>query len=142
MMSFVGSFRKKYKTPEYHHLLYYWVKSCFNSQKIYQVFFLALNSQKLRRNSVTYGTSCRVRGYFVSFIITNFTYRTPTMPVVIWWFTVSATDLRERFLLSRDFYLTFLPASLKTSLGAGSFSLKFAGLHADLQKIAPVFTII
>ena len=33
-------------------------------------------------------------------------------------FTASATDLRERFLLSGVFYLTPLPAGFKASLGA------------------------
>ena len=45
--------------------------------------------------------------------------------------------------------LTFLtqPAFIKTSLGAGSFSLKFAGLHTDPRNIDPAhlfvwFTVI
>ena len=32
-------------------------------------------------------------------------------------FTASATDLRERFLISCDFYLSLLPAPLRASLG-------------------------
>ena len=47
-------------------------------------------------------------------------------------FTVSATDLREHFLLSGVFYLTLLPAGFKASLGAGSSTSMLAGLHADL----------
>ena len=60
------------------------------------------------------------------------------MPVVIQWSTASATDLRERFLLSGVFfYLTLLPASFKASLGAGSSTSRLAGLHIDLRNIAP-----
>ena len=44
---------------------------------------------------VTYGTPCHTRGHSHSF-------SHPTL------FTVSATDLRERFLLSGVFYLTLL----------------------------------
>ena len=58
------------------------------------------------------------------------------IPVVIWWSTMSATDLRERFLLSGIFYLTPLPASFKASLGAGSSTSRLAGLHANLRIIA------
>ena len=47
-------------------------------------------------------------------------------------------DLREDFLLSDVFYLTLLPAGFKASLGAGSSTPKLAGLHDDLQNIAPV----
>ena len=39
------------------------------------------------------------------------------MPVVTWWSVTSPTDLRERFLLSGVFYLAFLPAFFKASLG-------------------------
>ena len=52
-------------------------------------------------------------------------------------FTVSATDLRERFLLSGVSYLTLLPAGVKASVGAGSSTSKLAGLHVDLLDIAP-----
>ena len=51
------------------------------------------------------------------------TYRTPCYAsghLVI--FTVSATDLRERILLSTVFYLTLLPASFKASLGPSRVS--------------------
>ena len=41
------------------------------------------------------------------------------------------------FLLSGVFYLTLLPAVFKVSLGASSSTSKLAGLHADLQNIAP-----
>ena len=44
-------------------------------------------------------------------------------PVVTWWFTATATDLRERSLLSGTFYLTLLPAFWKTSWGR-QFNLK------------------
>ena len=49
---------------------------------------------------------------------------------------VSATDLRERFLLSGVFYLTLLLAFFKASLGASSSTSRLAGLHADLWNIA------
>ena len=39
------------------------------------------------------------------------------MPVVTWGSTASATDLRERFLLSAVFYLAPLPTFFKASLG-------------------------
>ena len=47
---------------------------------------------------VTYKTPCHASGHLVIF-------------------TVSATDLRERFLLSGVSYLILLPASFKVSLG-------------------------
>ena len=49
------------------------------------------------------------------FIITMLLTGHYAMPVVI--FYASATDLRERFLLSGVFYLALLPASFKASLG-------------------------
>ena len=52
-------------------------------------------------------------------------------------FTVSATDLRERFLLSGIFYLALFPAVFKASMGAGSSTSTLAGLYADLRNIAP-----
>ena len=52
-------------------------------------------------------------------------------------FTASATDLRERFLLSSVFHPTLLRACFKASLGAGNSASKLAGLHADLRSIAP-----
>ena len=51
---------------------------------------------------VTYQTLCHAIGHQLL----------PTHP-----FTASATDLRERFLLSGIFYLTLLPAGFKASLG-------------------------
>ena len=47
---------------------------------------------------VTYRTPCHASGHLVIF-------------------TLSATDLRERFFTFRRFYLTLLPASFKASLG-------------------------
>ena len=67
---------------------------------------------------MTYGTPHRAIGHFVfSFIITMLWTRwTPcyaSAHLVI--FTTSATDFRERFLLSGVFYLALLPGSFKTS---------------------------
>ena len=51
--------------------------------------------------------------------------------------TASATVLSGHFLPTGVFYLTLLPdifaqpAFIKASLGAGSYSSKFAGLHTD-----------
>ena len=51
--------------------------------------------------------------------------------------TMSATILSGHFLPTGIFYLTLLPdilaqpAFVKASLGAGSYSSKFAGLHTD-----------
>ena len=56
--------------------------------------------------------------------------------------TASATDFRERFLLSGVFYLTLLPDGFKASLGANSSTSKSAGLHADLQNIAPTLLFV
>ena len=58
-------------------------------------------------------------------------------------FTAIATVLSRRFLPTGVFYLTLLPNIFDTtcfyqaSLGAGSSSLNFAALHADLQNIVP-----
>ena len=57
-----------------------------------------------------------------------------TTPLVTWWCTLTATDLRERFLLSDVFYLTLLPAFSRLPWG-WQFNLKLAGLHADLRNI-------
>ena len=45
------------------------------------------------------------------------------MPVVVWLFTASATDLRERFPLSFDFYITLLSAFSRLPCGH-QFNLK------------------
>ena len=86
---------------------------------------------------MTYGTPCQAIGHFV-FLLSP-CYLQDTMPCQ--WsssdFTLRATDLRERFLLSGIFYLTLLPAGFKASLGAGSSTSKLAGLHADLRNIVP-----
>ena len=68
------------------------------------------------RNSVNYRTPCHARGHFV-FYCYHVTYRTPCRAIgLLVIFTVSAADLRERFLLSGVFYLTLLPASFKSYL--------------------------
>ena len=57
------------------------------------------------RNSVTYRTPCHARGHFV-FYCYHVTYRTPCHAIgLLVIFTVSAADLRERFLLSGVFTL-------------------------------------
>ena len=56
--------------------------------------------------------------------------------------TVSATDLREHFLLTGVFYLALFPAVFKTSLGAGSSTSRLAGLHADFRNIAPALLLV
>ena len=65
--------------------------------------------------------------------------------------TASAMVLSGHFLLMRFLpYVpspTFYPAFIKLSLGAGSSSLKFAGLHTDLRNTDPAhlfvwFTVI
>ena len=85
---------------------------------------------------MTYETPCYAIGDFV-FWYNHVSYRTPCHASVHL-VTVSATDLRERFLLSGVFYLTFHPAGFKASLGAGSSTSRLARLHADLRNIAPV----
>ena len=67
-------------------------------------------------------------------------------------FTASATVLSGHFLTHRRFFMLrsftdILPAFIKASLGAGSSSLKFAGLHTDPQNTDPAhlfvwFTVI
>ena len=54
--------------------------------------------------------------------------------------TASATVLSGRFLPTDVFCLTLLhqqPAFIKASLGAGSSSLKFAGLYTDPRNAGP-----
>ena len=63
-------------------------------------------------------------------------------------FTASATVLSGRFLPTGVFYLTLLHWHLsrltfiKTSLGAGSSSLKFAGLHTHPQNTNPAHLFV
>ena len=57
------------------------------------------------------------------------------MVTLLFGFTASATDLRERFLQLEVFNLTLLPAGFKASLGAGSSTSKLARLYADFQNI-------
>ena len=64
-----------------------------------------------------------------------------TVPVVTWWSTATAMDLRECFLLPGVFYLALLPA-FQGFPGPGSSISKLAGLHADLRKIAPPHLIV
>ena len=80
------------------------------------------NYPSLCSTCVTYGTPCHAIGHQL-------------LPTHL--FSMSATDLRERFLLSGIFYHTLLPAFFKASLGAGSSTSRLAGLHADLWNIAP-----
>ena len=56
-------------------------------------------------------------------------------------YQASATNFRERFLLTGVFYLTLLTTAFKASLGAGSSTSKLSGLYADLRSIAlaPLF---
>ena len=67
--------------------------------------------------------------------------------------TASAMVLSGHFLTTGIFYLTLFPdilaqpAFIKASLGAGSYSLKFAGLHTDSGNTDPAhlflwFTVI
>ena len=65
--------------------------------------------------------------------------------------TANATVLSGHFLPTGVFYLTLLtnilPAFIKASLGAGSSSLNFAGLHTDPRNTDPAhlfvwFTVI
>ena len=65
------------------------------------------------------------------------TGRHATPLVTLLFGTASATDLRERFLLSGIFYLTFHPAGFRCLPGAGGSTSKLAGFHADLRNIAP-----
>ena len=88
-----------------------------NSYQLYPDCYPSLCS-----TCVTYGTLCHAIGHQLL----------PTHP-----FTASATDLRERFLLSGVFYLALLPAVFKASLGAGSSTSRLAGLHGDLRTITP-----
>ena len=57
-------------------------------------------------------------------------------PVVTWWFTASAMDLWNHFLLSSIFYLAVLPAFSRLPQGR-QYNLKVSRLHADLQNITP-----
>ena len=106
---------KKSKTALMTSLHYYWVKSYFLSPKKPAIFTGSKQSKTpFERNFVTYGTLCHV---YLFFYYHNVTYRTPchtSAHLVI--FTVSATNLRERFLLLGVFYLRLLPASFKVSL--------------------------
>ena len=57
-------------------------------------------------------------------------------PVVTWWSTASATDLRELFLLS-SFFKLILFAAFQGLPGASSSISRLAGLHADLWNLVP-----
>ena len=59
----------------------------------------------------------------------------------------SATALSGHFLLTGVFYLMLLhqhfkPAFIKVSLGAGSSSLKFEGLHTDPRNTDPAHLFV
>ena len=80
-----------------------------------------------------------------TFIFQPFHYRLTASAMVL--------VLSGDFLPTGIFYLTLLPnilaqpAFIKASLGAGSYSLKFAGLHTDPQNTDPAhlfvwFTVI
>ena len=57
-------------------------------------------------------------------------------PVVTWWSTASATDLRDHFFTLRRF-LPCTPSLFQNFPGVGSSASKLAVLHADLRKMAP-----
>ena len=59
-------------------------------------------------------------------------------PVVTWWSTRSATDLREHFWLSGIFYSAIFPVFFFQGFpGASNSTAKLAGFHTDLRNIAP-----
>ena len=62
------------------------------------------------------------------------------MPLVTWWFTTSATDLREHFLLSDIFYLALLPAFSRFPWGQ-QFNLKVSQASCWSSKHSPGMTI-
>ena len=62
-----------------------------------------------------------------------------TTPVVAWWFTMSNTNLKVCFLLSRVFYLTFLPG-FSRPLGR-QFNLKVSRAACWSLKQSPSPTI-
>ena len=120
--------------------LFYWTLN--NSKKSWLFCWLRTSQKKLIILLILNNTVRPALVTYPSLCSTCMTYRTlchvighqllPTHP-----FTASATDLRERFLLSGISYLTLLPAFFKASQGAGSWTSKLAGLHADLQNIVP-----
>ena len=62
------------------------------------------------------------------------------MSVVTWWFTASATDLRERFLLSGVFCLALLPAFSRLPWGR-QFNVKVGRASCWSSKHSPIPTI-
>ena len=89
--------------------------------------------------------------FFGCFHFTNFLYHDYVRYFALCCCTVSATDLKELFLLSGVFYLTLLPdiwhngmlhqpVFIKASLRAGSFSLKVQDLSLRFEtQTQPIF---
>ena len=106
-----------------------------------RVILLTLNKSfvknSFRRNSVTYGTPYHAIGHFVLWYH-HVTYRTPchvSGRLVIY---------RECYSFDRAFFTLrrFLPYTPSCCFqdfpGAGSWTSKLAGFHADLWNLAPV----
>ena len=112
----------------------YFFTDCVSIQFLIHLLFL---TQLVRLSLVTYPSlcsTCVIYGTLATPLVTSYFLPKPV--------TVSATDLREGFLLSGVFYLALLPAVLKASLGAGSSTSRLAWLHADLQNIVPAQLIV
>ena len=95
-------------------------------------------NNSFRRNSVTYRTPCHAIGYFV-FWYHHVTNGTPCHPSGYLVICRECYRVERMFFTLRRFlpYTNSLPAGVKASLGAGSWTSKLAGLHADLENIAP-----
>ena len=62
-------------------------------------------------------------------------------PVVTWWSTSSATDLREHFLLSGVFYFALLPTFLQGFTGSQQFNYNVRSASCWSSKHSPGPTI-
>ena len=103
---------------------------------------------------VTYGTPYRASGCLALSILLARHYPTQwssgtapllltgrwATPVITWWFTANATDLRERFSLSGIFYLALLAAFSRLSW-SWQFNLKVSRASCWSFKYSPGPTI-
>ena len=109
-------------------------------QKAYQLFLLALNSQKkpFGRNSVTYRTPCHARGHFV-FLLSP-CYLQDTTPCHACGHLVIYRECQgfERVFFTLRRFLPYTPSCQFQGLpGAGSLTLKLAGFQLDIFETQP-----
>ena len=112
-----------------------------------QVKNLAVNLLTLKKSKTPFGeplwpTGCHAMPLVILFFgVTMLLAGRHAIPVVIWWTTASATDLREVFLLSGVFYLTLLPVVFSGLPWGQQFNLKVSKASCWSSKHSPAQAI-